>query len=205
MIYLFTDYNLITEDIEEQLISKLPPLRKEKALRYKLRDGRLSCILGYLLFLYGYRRLYNKMDLPDFEAHENAKPFLANAEDIHFNISHCKAGVCCVFSSKEVGIDIQEIRSGKLDAMLKVCSDEEKALIHNSSCPDKEFCRIWSIKEAISKQSGDGIFRDIKNISSSNLEIFTELIDDDKYLTVAGYSREDFSINKLSLSQLLEL
>ena len=51
----------------------------------------------------------------------------------------------------------------------------------------------------------DGIFRDIKNLSSSNLEIFTGLIDDDKYLTVAGYSREDFSINKLSLSQLLEL
>ena len=104
-----------------------------------------------------------------------------------------------------MGIDIQELRRGKLSAMLKICSEDEQALIESAADPDMEFCKIWSIKEAISKQSGDGIFRDIKNLSSDGLFVHTELIDDDKFLTAAGFYESEFSIQKLSLSQLLEL
>lgn len=205
MIYLFTDYDLITSEIEQQLLDKLPPKRREKALRFKPKDGRLSCIIGYLLFLYGYKNLYHKKDLPDFAITENFKPYLSEERDIHFNISHCKGAACCIFSDEPVGIDIQELRHGKMDAMLRVCSEDEQATIRNSDDPPMEFCRIWSIKEAISKQSGEGIFRDIRNLSNHELTTHTELIDGDKYLTAATTSKSDFAINKLSLSQLLKL
>ncbi len=205
MIYLFTDYDLITIEIEQQLLNKLPPKRREKALRFKPRDGRLSCIIGYLLFLYGYRHLHNQIDLPDFDIADNFKPFLCNHADIHFNISHCRGAACCIFSDQPVGIDIQEVRHGKMDAMIKVCSENEQATIKNSEDPHLEFCKIWSIKEAISKQSGDGIFRDIRNLSDKELSIHTELIDGNKFLTAATMTDSDFTINKLSLSQLLKL
>lgn len=205
MIYLFTDYDLITKEYEELLLEKLPPVRKEKALRFKPRDGRISCIVGYLLFLYGYKKLYHYSDTPDFSKGDNDKPFLLALPHINFNISHCKGAATCIFSEKPVGIDIQELRLGKLSAMLKICSEDEQALIESAADPDMEFCKIWSIKEAISKQSGDGIFRDIKNLSSEGLFVHTELIDNDKFLTAAGFFESEFSINKLSLSQLLEL
>ena len=205
MIYLFTDYDLVTTEFEQELLNKLPPKRMEKAIRFKPRDGRLSCIIGYLLFLYGYRHLHKQIDLPDFDITDNFKPFLANHSDIHFNISHCKDAACCIFSDHPVGIDIQEVRHGKMDAMLRVCSEDEQATIRNSDNPPMEFCKTWSIKEAISKQSGDGIFRDIRNLSHEKLTIHTELIDGNKFLTAATMTDSDFEINKLSLSQLLKL
>ena len=205
MIYLFTEYDLITKEYEEQLLSKLPSLRKEKALRFKHLEGRLSCIISYLLFLYGYRMLHNCTDTPDFDIGENSKPFLASKPHINFNLSHCKGGACCIFSEAPVGIDIQELRRGKLNAMLKICSEEEKNTIQNALDPELEFCRIWSIKEAISKESGDGIFRDVKNLSAEGLYVHTELIDQDKFLTAAYHKESDFIINKISLLQLLKL
>lgn len=205
MIYLFTDYDMITKEYEELLLSKLPPLRKEKAMRFKHLEGRISCIIGYLLFLYGYKKLYNNPDTPDFDIGDNSKPYLSAHPDINFNISHCKGAACCIFSDKPVGVDIQELRRGKLNAMLKICSEKEQELINSASDPELEFCRLWSVKEAVSKQSGDGIFRDIKNLSYENLFVHTELIDGDKFLTAAGFYESDFTINKLSLSQLLEL
>lgn len=205
MIYLFTDYDLITEDILNQLICKLPSKRKEKALRYRHLEGRISCTIGYLLFLYGYRSLHNMTDLPDFDISENEKPYLSNSSWIHFNISHSKNAVCCAFSNAPVGVDIQEIRKSSTSAILKVCSENERKIIETSENPDGEFCRIWSVKEAISKQTGDGIFRNIQNIENAKITTHTQLINDITYLTIACENTNDFTINKLSLSQLLKL
>lgn len=205
MLYLFTDYDLITRPIEKQLLNKLPEKRKERALKFNLKNGRLSCIIGYLLFLYGYRTIYNGTDLPDFDIDENQKPYLSQSENIHFNISHCKSAACCVFSNQPIGIDIQHFYEVRFGMINRICSPEEKEEISNAQDQCAVFSKIWTIKEAISKQSGIGIFRDIRNISNTDLKIYTKLIDEDKYLTVASISEIDFTINKLSLSQLLEL
>ena len=205
MIYLFTDYDSILNSVEQKLINKLPAKRKERALKFKHREGRLSCIIGYLLFLYGYRTVYNGTDLPDFDIGENSKPYLSQAEDLHFNISHCKKACCCIFSDQPIGIDIQHFQEVKLGIINRICSDEEKYEVLNADNPNAVFSKIWTTKEAISKQTGEGIFRDIQHISTTDLKIHNELIDDDKYLTVASVSDIDCTINKLSLSQLLEL
>lgn len=207
MIYLFSEYDKITPEIEQQLLDKLPPKRREKALRFRHNGGRISCILGYLLFLYGFRNIHKETALPDFDVTSYGKPYLKDYPDIHFNISHCNGAAACIFSNMAVGLDIQEMREMSDSILNKVCSNEEIEQIQSSAEPDLEFCRVWSVKEALSKLSGKGIvFKDIKTLSPRGVNINSVFIEPDKYMTSASYDKNaDFSIHKLSLSQLLKL
>lgn len=207
MIYLFSEYEKITTEIEQLLLDKLPPRRREKALRFRHSGGRISCILGYILFLYGFRNIYKETDLPDFDVTDNGKPYLEKYPDIHFNISHCDGAVACIFGDMPVGVDIQDIRNTTIYHAKRVCSDEEVERIVNSAEPELEFCRIWSVKEALSKLSGTGIlFKDIRNLSPRGTNINTVFIEPNKYITGASYDKNaDFSIHKLSLSQIINL
>ena len=137
MIYLFSEYERITPEIEQMLIDKLPPKRRERTLRFKHRGGRLSCLLGYLLFLYGFRNIYKESALPDFDVTSSGKPYLKDYPDIHFNISHCNGAVACIFSDMAVGLDIQEMREMSDSILNKVCSNEEIEQIHQENRPDR--------------------------------------------------------------------
>lgn len=209
MIYLFTEYEKITDGMIPKLLSALPPKRRMKAARYRYPDGKLSCILGYLIFLYGFRTLYKERGLPDFQTAGNGKPWLEEFPEIFFNISHCNGAAACMFGDMPVGIDIQEKRVLKLSVAKHVCSEEELDRVIHAPEPDLEFCRIWSVKESLSKLSGDGVFRDLKDLRELKPRgVFynTVFIEPDKYLTASTFNRnEDFAVHKLSSDQLLKL
>ncbi len=206
MIYLFTDYENITDDLVHELINKLPEKRKKRAMHIKHTGGQISCTIGYLLFLYGYRELYHLSDLPDFSIAPNKKPYLSNTPEIHFNISHCNGAAACILGNSPVGLDIQDIRELNMRSMRKVCSIEEQKLVEKSSFPALEFCRIWSIKESISKLSGEGIFRNIKNINEHNSHTSTFFIEPNKYLTASALDiTTEFTIHIVSLKNLINL
>ena len=169
-------------------------------------DGRTSCVIGYLLFLYGFRNIYKQNGLQDFSTEKNGKPYLNEYPEIYFNISHCAGAAVCIFGNTPVGIDIQDIRERNSRSVTRVCSSEEIRHIEDSAEPDLEFCRIWSVKESLSKLSGKGILRDIRNLSPHGENISTVFIEPDKYMTSASYdAHADFSIHRLTLSNLLEL
>lgn len=207
MILIFSEYDRITPDIEEILINKLPPVRKSRAIRYKHTGGRLSCIIGYLLFLYGFRNIYKENALPDFDTNQYGKPFLHAFPDIHFNISHCNGAVVCIFGDTEIGVDIQEARNTTMYHARRVCSEEEVERIENAVEPELEFCKIWSVKEALSKLYGTGIiFKEIRNLSPRGVNVHTTFIEPNMYLTGASYDKNaDFSIHKVKLAELMEL
>lgn len=206
MIFLFTDYDKISDEILSELILKLPDERRRQAVRFRFRSGKISCAAAYLSFLYGFRGIYKQNGSPSFSAEKNGKPYLADYPNINFNISHCNNAVCCIFGGAPVGVDIQEVRSFNMRSALKVCSDEEIERIKNSAEPDLEFCRIWTVKEALSKLSGDGISRDMKTLSAKGAFLMTSFLAPDTYLTAASYSPDtDFSVHRLGLNDLLSL
>ena len=205
MIYIFTDYNQITPDMEQELLDKLPPIRREKALRFTVHSGRISCIVSYMLFLYGFRKFYHMEGTPDFAGDKFEKPYLADYPDIHFNLSHCNSGCACIMDNFEVGIDLQEIRKVSLKTFEKICNTDEILEIQNSDNPEKEFCRIWSYKEALSKLTGEGIFRDISNISSSKFKLHTEYVEPDMYMSYASCKDIAQEIVQIKIDDLLEL
>ena len=206
MIYLFNEYPQITDAILSELICKLPTKRRDKALRFRHNGGRISCAIGYLLFLYGYRSLFQKNDLPDWSIHPSGKPYLSDESGIFFNISHCNGACACILGASPVGIDIQDSRSFKLRQALKTCSESEVRRIEASDNPSLEFCRIWSIKGCLSKVTGEGIFRDIRHISADESCCRTFFIPPDKYMTASGSGADtDYNVVSLSVSDLLSL
>lgn len=198
MIYLFNELSLINEENIENLLELLPPGRKERALKHRFLSGKVACVMAYLLFLYGYREIYGKTDTPEFELEENGKPYIASHPDIYFNISHCSGAVACVFADSPVGIDIQECRKVTPSHIRKICTEAETESIMASQNPIDEFCKIWTIKEAVSKCSGEGIFKSLRNSSAQTYCIFTNHIEPDMYMTVASLKEQSFPIEYIN-------
>lgn len=206
MIFLFTEYDKISDDVLTELIAKLPDLRRRQTARFRFPNGKISCAAAYLSFLYGFRKLYKQNGLPDFSVEKKGKPYLHDFPNINFNISHCNGAVCCIFGNSPVGVDIQEVRKLNMSSAMKVCSSAEIERINNAAEPDLEFCRIWTVKEALAKLSGDGIFRNIRTLSGEGANIATFFLEPDIYMTAASYSPDaDFSVHRLGLSDLLSL
>lgn len=206
MIYLFDEYSQLDKATIDILIGKLPPLRATKARNFRSQEVQLSCVLGYLMFLYGFRHIFNEKGSPEWSISESGKPYLANYSNIYFNISHCLGAAACILDTMPVGIDIQDIRTYRANTMLKVCSEDEAREITSSTNPGLEFCRIWSAKECLAKLSGEGIFRDVKELDSSHNSLRTTFITPNKYLTATSLNpNADYTIYRPTLDELLLL
>ncbi len=207
MIYYLTGFEDISDEVLERLMNKLPEGRLAKAQRYIHREGRITCTLGYILFLYGYRNYCGYDDLPEFTEAESLKPYIDGRADVHFNISHCRGGVACIFGKDEVGIDIQDIRGNYNSIIDKICTAEETAEINSAGEDERarRFIRLWTIKEAISKLTGEGVFRDIRQIYKEDFKLLTLPVDESIYMTGASGDEKDFELTRLDIESLLML
>ena len=145
-----TELNLLLEGVSAE--------RREKAMRYKFKSGRVQSVLVYRLLQQGLRQWYGIEEQPrlTFIAHD--KPVLADYPDIHFNLSHCKRGVACALDDRPVGIDIEEIGDCLDLAVCRHCFNaEEIADIQQSGSPATRFAVWWTRKEAYLKLTGEGL------------------------------------------------
>ena len=93
------------------------------------------------------------------------------AKGKHFNISHSKGIVCLVTSSKDVGVDLEVIRSVNKDLKDFVSSNDEKKFIHD----DETFLMIWTNKESLLKCLGLGMKSSMDKVPSlpfDNIKFF---------------------------------
>lgn len=97
----------------------------------------------------------------EFGTEKNGKPF-AKGLDIHFNISHSGDLVVCAVSDKEIGIDIEKIRSINPRVFEKFADKKEVEYINSHK---NGLFEIWTLKEAYFKCIGTGLGADIKNVS----------------------------------------
>lgn len=161
MIYLNDD--IAGFDFEAAL-PQLSDQRREQALQFKHEQGRKTCAAAYLLLCEGLRKEYGMTDKPLFEYGQHGKPSIVGHPDIHFNLSHCKEAAICVISDRPVGVDIESIRAYKETLVHYTMNDGEVALIEQSARPDLAFTRLWTMKEAVLKLSGEGIRNNMKTV-----------------------------------------
>ena len=95
------------------------------------------------------------------------KPYIDGCPEIGFNISHCKGLVICGFSGHEIGADAELIRDFDPKVMKRIFSDEERGFVNSAEDRNEAFFRIWTLKEALGKYTGKGIFSDMKKYSFS--------------------------------------
>lgn len=96
------------------------------------------------------------------------KPYLKKINK-YFNISNTKNISVCVFSDKEIGVDIEYIRYNEL-VMKRMFTLEECVFVNNSKNKAEIFTLIWTIKESYSKLLGLGLNYNFKKIDTFKIK-----------------------------------
>ncbi|SDB29188.1 4'-phosphopantetheinyl transferase [Ruminococcaceae bacterium FB2012] len=202
LVYLFDDLDSISDDELSRLISLLPEERRRKALRYRFRRDRLACAVAYMLLKHALRS--RGIGSFAFAEAPGGKPFLPDHPGVHFNLSHSVSGCVCALSDREVGIDIQDIAQVRENVLRLVCCESELAAIAASDDPDREFTRIWCMKEAYLKMLGTGITGGLKATDTSALKNLTVLDRGGYIIAASSEEAEDVTLMHTGLEDLLK-
>ena len=169
--YQEIDLNAVLPQLSEQ--------RREQVLRFKHEGSRKQCAAAYLLLKRALKEVYGIDENPVFEYDEGGKPTLKGHSEIHFNLSHCTKAVACVVADRPVGIDVEETCRYKDNLARYAMNDEEYNQITRSDNPALTFTKLWTMKEALLKYTGEGLRRDIKTVlnlsPASEVEFHTEV------------------------------
>ena len=84
------------------------------------------------------------------------KPFLRELPNIQFNISHTKGLVVCAIGTASLGIDAEKIRHYP-GSVLRKMTEEERVYIQSAGDQDEAFMRVWTMKKAMIKLTGEGL------------------------------------------------
>ena len=95
--------------------------------------------------------------MPEIAVTDRGKPYFID-DSAHFSISHTKHQVFCVLSGRPVGLDAEEM-DRKVDLRLaeKILSPAEKMRYDQADDPHGALLRLWVLKEAAAKCSGEGL------------------------------------------------
>ena len=135
-------------------------LLDENSNRHTEHDAAYKLLSYVLEKYYGITSFQTKKN-------EHGKPYLKNNTGIFFNISHCKGLAVCGISEKEIGVDAEYFRSYNEKVMKRIFSDSEQDHVLSSDDPKEYFFRIWTLKEALGKYMGTGLFSGLKEFSFS--------------------------------------
>ena len=96
------------------------------------------------------------------KAGERGKPYLFQYPDIHFNISHSGRAAVCAVGKNVLGVDVELVRPVKRPSFRRILTEGERQRLDH--CPakerDREFFRIWTLKESYAKALGSGLGMD---------------------------------------------
>ncbi len=177
MKYFIYNIESLTDNEYVKWFSLMTEQKQERVSRYKDLNRRKCSVAGEMLVK---RYIGNALNIAPEDLQiiedENGKPYIPDCE-YHFNISHCENTLVYAFSNKEIGIDIEKIRPISLSVLKKFFSEEEQKYVlgHIPTEEDfkksenaeilERFYRIFTLKEAICKNSGIGI-KGLKNANA---------------------------------------
>lgn len=168
----------VKEDIEriddiqlQTALTRLPAWRRTQALRFKHHIGKVECAFSYLMLCDLLHEAYGISIQPTFIIGEHGKPALKEFPHLHFNMSHCHAGIAVSVSDHPVGIDIERIGRDNDILARRVLNEAEYQQMQTSPTPSITFTELWTQKEAVFKLLATGITDDIRNLLSSHPDI----------------------------------
>ena len=95
--------------------------------------------------------------LPPIRVADRGKPYFQDSP-IHFSITHTPRHVFVALSDRPVGIDAEETDRRINPALAeKILSPSEKARFAAAPDPQTALLRLWVLKEAMAKHSGEGL------------------------------------------------
>lgn len=179
--------DIIDEKEYNKLLCLISSNKRAKIKNYlNIRDI-YSSIIGELLIRYmvfediGHTEIFIKEN-------EYGKPYIENS-NLHYNVSHSGKWVICVMDTQEIGIDIEEYRKVNIECNKNIFTKNEYKKVICSKKPEREFIRLWTIKESYIKLIGKGLqiplnsFEIEKNIIINNNTYYYK-----EYTTLENYN-----------------
>lgn len=202
-VYVADTKPLENTELFNSLYSLVSVQRQEKINRIAFdKDKRLS--LGAELLL---KKALSDIGVSDYEFSygENGKPFIKGEENIFFNLSHSGERVLCAVSSKEVGCDVEKVKSVDLKIAKRFFFAEEYEAIKAQKTPEEQkdmFFRLWTLKESFMKATGLGMKLPLDSFSvgfSDNKISVSQSVSKDNYYFKEYFSDADYKYSACSL------
>lgn len=117
------------------------------------------------------------------------KPYLKNHENIFFNLSHSGGKVVCAIGETRLGVDIEKITYARHKVAKKCFCDKEIGILNSSKDLNKEFFRLWTMKEAYLKAEGLGLSippKSVDVVSIKSHDFVCAVVDDAYCLSVCA-------------------
>ena len=96
-------------------------------------------------------------EMPPIRVTDRGKPYF-EGETLHFSISHTKSHVFVALSDRPIGIDAEERdRKIRLELAEKILSPAEKERYDAAADKRAALLRLWVLKEAWVKYTGEGL------------------------------------------------
>ena len=114
---------------------------------------------------------YKIEQCPEILRDDMGKPYFKDCP-LYFNVSHSGEYLAIAVSEFPVGVDIQEPKNIKDGMFRKVVQEEETELIGDNR--QKDFLRLWTLKESFVKAEGKGLRISLKDyyFQKENKEYF---------------------------------
>lgn len=162
-IYLIKveDDALPTQEMYDRLNAALPDKKYNSVLKRKMS------IYAYDLLLIALNQSNNITDAI-MRFYDKGKPYLENYPNIHISLSHSGNYAACAIDTKPCGIDIEQHRTVNSRIFRKVLSSAEAEWVNSNNDEQSQsnrFLKLWTMKEAYLKTTGDGITVDLRKIS----------------------------------------
>ena len=178
-------------------------LRREDYLRAVLADGLVRTLYGK------YSGDSPKNACITFNKYK--KPYLKDNFPFYYNVSHSGKYVVCAVSEEECGVDIEQV-SDVGENLSGYYSDPERQYLSGLSKEDynREFIKLWTLKESYVKCCGKGLYIDLKSFSfiwdnkfvyefSDEGLVFSTFSADDSYF-ISSCGNADFRLENITLN-----
>lgn len=201
--------------------------RKSRISKYAFQEDKDRGILAEVLLRYGLEKEYglknNEIEI-GFGAYH--KPYLKNAEDIFFNLSHSGKWVYCGIGDKVLGVDVELIKSDWIEIARRFFANSEYCYILQQLPKVQKdiFYKLWTLKESYVKTVGKGLYINFDSfcfeMDDANIKLIVDgyvqtayqfvscKLDSEHWRALCVHDSEKVdisnSLNKISVQQLIE-
>ena len=143
----------------DRLYANAMPQRRAKADRYRRREDALRCLGAGALLQWAVKK---ELGLPSFTVEQmpGGKPYILEAPEFHYNLSHSGSWVVLAWSEGEIGVDVQQMRtdSHREDIARRFFTPREQAwVVETGEASLLRFYQVWTGKESYLKYLGTGL------------------------------------------------
>lgn len=153
------------DKLTKDRVKKIEKIKSERGKAQSLGAGIME---AYVLGKLGYDARTIRTGVS-----EHGKPSYydeKSGEELYLNLSHAGTHIAAICGESSVGIDVEQIREPRLAVAGRFFTERERKLLEETEREEERaalFSRIWTLKEAFLKTTGDGLTRELGSFDVS--------------------------------------